>query len=206
MLSEYQLTLEPIAYENAEGAARDVLAKAKKQVGFIPNMYARMAHSPGLLETYLDGYARFRTRSGFSPAEQELVFLIISRENGCEYCVAAHSMLAAKAGVPGEVVKACRSGAAIPDARLESLAKFTRVMLQTRGLPTRADAERFLAAGFEERHVLDIVLAIAVKTLSNYSNHLFHTPLDPAFSEWAWTDRAPARQTRGSRALEATEK
>ncbi|MBI1869155.1 MAG: carboxymuconolactone decarboxylase family protein [Methylocystis sp.] len=190
MVSEYRLTLEPIAYEKAEGDARDVLAKAKKQVGFIPNMYARMAHAPGLLETYLGGYKAFRTRSGFSAVEQELIFLVISRENGCEYCVAALSALLAniKPAVPKEVIEACRSAAVIADARLESLARFARRMVQSRGLPARADVEQFLAAGFKERQILDIVLAIGVKTLSNYSNHLFHTPLDPAFSAWAWRE------------------
>lgn len=190
MVSEYRLTLEPIAYEHAEDDARDVLAKAKKQVGFIPNMYALMAHSPGLLETYLDGDRTFRTRTGFSAVEQEIIFLVISRENRCEYCVAAHSALLAnmKSGVPKDVIEACRSGAVIPDAQLESLARFTRRMVQSRGLPARVDVEQFLAAGFEERQILDIILAIGIKTLSNYSNHLFHTPVDPAFSAWAWTE------------------
>jgi AhpD family alkylhydroperoxidase len=57
-------------------------------------MYAVMANSPGLLETYATGYAAFREASGFTPAEQEVVLLTVSHENGCEYCVAAHSFLA----------------------------------------------------------------------------------------------------------------
>lgn len=195
MVSEYRLTLEPIAYEDAEGDARDVLARAKKQVGFVPNMYALMAHAPGLLETYLDGYKAFRTRTSFSPAEQEIVFLVISRENRCEYCVSAHSALLAniKPGVAREVVEACRAGTVVPDTRLESLARFTRRMVQSRGLPTRAEVEQFLAAGFKEQQILDIILAVGVKTLSNYSNHLFHTPLDPAFAAWAWTEASASK-------------
>jgi hypothetical protein len=75
MLSEYQLTLAPKTLDDADPDARAVLEKAKAQVGFIPNMYARMVNSPGLLTTYLDGYARFCQRSGFTPVEQEVVFL-----------------------------------------------------------------------------------------------------------------------------------
>ncbi|MBI4755735.1 MAG: carboxymuconolactone decarboxylase family protein, partial [Betaproteobacteria bacterium] len=104
MLSEYKLSLPPHTPDTTDGAARAVLDKALAQVGFIPNMYARMVHSPGLLDTYLDGYAAFRRDSGFTPAEQEVVFLVISRSNGCEYCVAAHSFLAdVKSGVAREV-------------------------------------------------------------------------------------------------------
>ena len=79
MTSEYRLTLSPKTLQNAEPKARSILERAKAQVGFIPNMYAVMANSPGLLETYVDGYDRFREDSGLTPAEQEVVFLTISR-------------------------------------------------------------------------------------------------------------------------------
>ncbi|MCB1915420.1 MAG: carboxymuconolactone decarboxylase family protein [Rhodocyclaceae bacterium] len=189
MLAEHQLQLPAIGLESAEPPQAAVLEKAQKQVGFIPNMYARMVHSPGLLNTYLDGYAAFRADSGFSPPEQETVFLVISRENGCEYCVGAHSMLAeAKSGLAPEVVAAIRDDQPIADARLAALAEFTRQMVRRRGLPTTADVAGFIDAGFSERQILEIVLAIAVKTLSNYANHLFHTPLDAVFEAHRWRD------------------
>lgn len=187
MLSEHQLTLPAVDLDSANERQRAVLEKAKAQVGFIPNMYARMVNSPGLLETYLGGYAAFRNESGFSAAEQELIFLVISRENGCEYCVAAHSTLAdMKSGLAPPVTEAIRDGHPINDAKLSVLADFTRTVLLTRGLPSQQAVEEFLAAGYGERQVLEIILAIAVKTLSNYSNHLFHTPLDDGFARRAW--------------------
>lgn len=189
MLAEYKITLPPQTLETADARARAVLEKAHKQVGFIPNMYANMVHSPAVLDTYLDGYAAFRKDSGFTPVEQEVVFLVISRENGCEYCVSAHSFLADKAsGVPTEVTDAIRDGQPLSDAKLQALADFTRTMVNSRGLPGRAQVEGFLAAGYSERQILEIVLAIAVKTLSNYSNHLFHTALDERFSARKWAD------------------
>lgn len=187
MTAEYQLNLPFQTLEDAEPKAKEVLEKAKAQVGFIPNMYAGMVNSPGLLETYLDGYERFRNQSGFTPAEQEVVFLTISRGNGCDYCMAAHSMIAEKmSNVPVEVTEAIRNGQPIPDAKLAALATFTETLRETRGLPSKADVRAFLDAGFEERHVLEIILALAVKTLSNYANHLMHTPLDEAFAGHAW--------------------
>ena len=190
MLSEYQLTLPALDLASTDARGQAVLEKAKAQVGFIPNMYANMVNSPGLLETYLDGYSAFRNESGFTPAEQEVVFLVISRENGCEYCVSAHSALAdMKSGVAPEVTDAIRDGTPIGDTKLAALAEFTRTLFHTRGLPSCAAVEAFLTAGYAERQVLEIVLALAVKTLSNYANHLFHTPLDAMFAGRAWQQK-----------------
>jgi AhpD family alkylhydroperoxidase len=141
-----------------------------------------MAVVPGLLDTYLDGYARFREDAGFTAPEQEIVFLAISRFNGCEYCIAAHSMLAdKKSAVPADSLAALRAGAPLPDARLEALRTFTEVMVDSRGNPTEAQVAAFRSRGFDERHILGIILAIAVKTLSNYTNHLFKPEIDAVF-------------------------
>jgi uncharacterized peroxidase-related enzyme len=188
MAAEYQLSLAPQTLESAEPEARAVLEKAKAAVGFVPNMYAHMVNSPGLLDTYLHGYQAFRENSGFSPPEQETVFLTISRVNGCAYCMSAHSMLAEKkSGLAAEVTAAIRDDRPIPDPKLAALSTFTRTMVEKRGLIAKADAEPFLAVGYSERHMLEVVLAIAVKTLSNYSNHLSHTRLDEVFAAHAWS-------------------
>jgi len=191
MQTHYRMTLAPLTVQTADEAGARVLGKALAQVGFIPNMYANMVHSPGLLNTYLDGYTAFRKESGFTPVEQEVVFLVLSRENGCDYCVSAHSFIADRmSGVPPEVTDAIRDDQAIPDERLQVLAQFVRHMHRTRGLPQADSVEAFLGAGYRERHILEIVLAIAVKTLSNYTNHLFQTPLDERFAVRRW--QAPA--------------
>jgi len=187
MQSEHKLSLPTLTAQQAEPMAAQRLDEAQSRLGFVPNMYAVMANSPGLLDTYIHGYERFRELSGLTPAEQEVVLLAISRENGCTYCVAAHSFLADQvSGVPTAVTDAIRDGGAIPDPKLAALHEFTRLMVAKRGLPSRADVEAFLAAGYSERQVLDIVLAIAVKTLSNYANHIFHTPVDAFFAGRQW--------------------
>lgn len=190
MSSESKLSLSAQSIDNAEPNAKPILDKALEQVGFIPNMYGLMVNSPGLLDTYLHGYKLFREQSGFTPAEQEIVFLAISYENNCHYCVAAHSMIADKmSNVPAEATQAIRDGAAIPDAKLQALNVMTTKMVETRGNPSKQDINEFLAAGYSEKHALEIVLAIAVKTISNYSNHLFNTPVDDMFSEYAWQQK-----------------
>lgn len=191
MTDNARLSLSPVTLQNADPRAKAALEKAKASVGFIPNMYAGMANSSGLLQTYLDGYTAFRAHSGFTPAEQEVVFLTISRENGCEYCMAAHSMIAEKVSkVPADVLGALRSAASIADPRLAALSTFTSRMFTTRGRPTADDLKAFLSAGYKEEQVLEIVLALAVKTLSNYANHVNNPKVDDAFTAYAWRPSA----------------
>lgn len=193
MSNTAKLSLRKQTIDKAEPRAKQVLGAAQQQGGFIPNMYANMVNSPGLLETYLFGARVFRSESGFTPAEQEVVFLSISFENDCTYCMAAHSMIAEKVSqVPTAVVGALRTGGPIPDAKLGALAGFVRLMVASRGQPTQAQLEEFLAAGYTERHALEIVLAIGVKTLSNYTNHLFHTEVDDRFSAYRWNGLSKA--------------
>ncbi|MBT3939881.1 MAG: carboxymuconolactone decarboxylase family protein [Pelagibacterales bacterium] len=189
MHAEHKLLLAPISLKNADGEVKSVLEKAKEQVGFIPNMYEGMVNSPGLLNTYLDGYTAFRKNSGFSSIEQEVIFLTISKINGCSYCMAAHSFIADKKSmVPPEVIDAIRDGNEILDHKLAALNAFTTTMVVERGLPNKKDVKVFVDAGFSERQILEIILAISVKTISNYSNHLFHTPIDEMFVDHIWED------------------
>jgi len=179
--------LEPVETNQAKAPAKDVMEGAQEKMGLVPNMYRTMANLPALLGAYECGYNLFREMSGFSPVEQEVVLITISRENGCDYCVAAHSFIADKMSkVPEDVTDALRAGETPPDDKLAALSRFTRVMLETRGWPDPSEAKAFLEAGYEEKHMLGIVLALSVKTISNYSNHLFGTELDDAFASRRW--------------------
>lgn len=177
--------LPPVDHATAEGKRKELLDTALKGSGFIPNMYANMANAPGVLSTYLHGYEAFRKESGLTPAEQEVVFLSISQYNGCTYCTAAHSMLADKVSqVPAAVLEALRARQPVPDPRLAALAAMAVDMVAKHGQPAPEVVQRFFEAGFQERDLLYIVLAAAVKTLSNYSNQAFGTPVDAAFAAY----------------------
>ena len=185
MNAEFKTRLEAIADEAATGEAKEIIDSTKAQLGFVPNMYRTMANSEGYLSTYIHGYKAFRESSGFTPQEQELIFLVISRENGCDYCTAAHSMIADKVAKfkPDQLV-AIRAGEVLADEKLQALSVFTSRLFESRGLISNAQAAAFLEAGYSEKQILEIILAISVKTLSNYSNHIFHTDLDAAFEAY----------------------
>lgn len=178
-------TLHSVTLDSANPEQKEVLETALKQVGFIPNMYANMVNVPGVLTMYLHGYAAFRQKSGFTPTEQEVVFLAISQQNGCNYCTAAHSMLADKmSGVPAPVLAAIRAHQAIPDTKLQALYAYAQELVTTGGKPSQTIGDAFLAAGYSESQALQIVLATAVKTLSNYTNHLCQTEVDDKFADY----------------------
>ncbi|MEO1062283.1 MAG: carboxymuconolactone decarboxylase family protein [Actinomycetota bacterium] len=174
---------------SAPEAARGSLEQSAQAYGFVPNLHGVFAESPELLEAY-KAIGEIFSRSGFDPAEQQIVLLAIKFENGCDYCMAAHSGIAAGAGVDRPTIDALRSGAELEDVRLGALVRFTRLVVQQAGWVDAADVDAFLAAGWERRHVLDVILAAAYKTMSNYTNHIARTPLDAQFSANAWT--APA--------------
>lgn len=191
MKTAYRTNLPLLTSATASAQGAPLLERAHKKLGFVPNMYGTMANSPGLLETYQLGYERFRADSGFTPAEQEVVFLTISFENACDYCMAAHSFLADNVSkVPKAVTDSLRAGQEPSDPKLAALAGFTRHLLVTRGRPSDEEARAFLAAGYTEKQVLEVLLAIAVKTLSNFSNHIFATPVDEMFKGRLWSPPA----------------
>jgi uncharacterized peroxidase-related enzyme len=167
--------------------SQEIFDKTQKGLGFVPNMYKSMGNNPALLDAYTYAYNSFRTNSGFSPVEQEVVFLSVAYENNCEYCMAAHSFVGdMMTKVPTEVTDAIRDGKQIPDVKLAALSKLSRSITATRGNVSQEEVDAFLAAGYSKAQVLGIIVGIAVKTMSNYSNHMTNPALDSAFAGRVW--------------------
>jgi uncharacterized peroxidase-related enzyme len=169
--------------------AREILAGARKSLGFVPNLFAVMADAPALLKSYRALGDLFEETS-LDPSERQVVLLATSYENGCEYCVAAHTVIAAMQRVPDGVVQAIRDGRPIADRKLEAIRRFTTAVVRSRGRPSDEDTAAFLEAGYGRQQVLEVVLGVGMKTLSNYTNHIAATPLDRAFAKAAWSKPA----------------
>jgi alkylhydroperoxidase family enzyme len=97
--------------------------------------------------------------------------------------------------VPTDVVEAIREDRPISDSRLEALRVFTTTVVEKQGWLADEDVAAFLAAGFTKAQILEVILGVSFKTLSNYTNHIADTPLDPAFQAAAW---APVEKRRAS--------
>jgi len=181
------MNLELKTIGNADPISSQILENTKNSIGLIPNMYAGMANNPALLQSYESGYSAFRTNSGFNPQEQEVVFLSVAYENDCEYCMAAHSFVADNmTNVPVEVTNAIRNNTEIPDEKLKALSVFTKAVTTKRGLPSETEITDFIDAGYTKEHILGVIAGVGVKTLSNYFNHIFNTPVDEAFQGRVW--------------------
>ena len=172
--------------ETAPEKSAELLANAEKAFGFIPNLLGILAESPAALNGYLSAGQIF-DQSSFSPTERQVVILSASRFNNCRYCVAAHSVIANLQQVPADVVEAIRNDEPIADSRLEALRLFTTSIVENRGWVSEADTEAFLAAGFTKAQLIEVILGVSFKTLSNYINHIADTPLDEAFAPQKWT-------------------
>lgn len=177
--------------ESAPAEARAELRAVREQYGFLPNLMGVMANAPPLLKAYLALNELFQ-QTTLSPTEQQVVLLTISEANRCEYCVAAHTVTARMHKVPHGVIESIRSGQPIADDRLDALRSLTAEIVEIRGWPNQSTIDDFLSAGFTASQMLEVVLAVGMKTLSNYTNHLAQTPLDSQFSAAAWKAKESA--------------
>lgn len=169
----------------APEAARPALAATRKTFGMIPNLERVMASSPAVLTGYSTLWDLF-DETTLSPVERQVVYLTANYENECDYCVPWHTLLAEKAGMAPDAVQALRSGAPIADAKLEALRVFTRTLIASRGNVTEAERQAFFDAGYSDVQALEVVLGLAVKLMSNYTNSIAGTPLDDAVENRAW--------------------
>ena len=175
--------------ETAPEGSRAMLAEVTSSYGFLPNLIGMLAESPAALGGYLAVGEKF-DQGSLTSVERQVVLLAVSFENRCDYCMAAHSVIAAMRAVPAQVLTALRDGTALPDHRLEALARFTRAVVAQRAHLDDTVVADFLAAGFTRAQVLEVMLGVAMKTLSNYANHVAATPLDAAFAKARWEPAA----------------
>jgi AhpD family alkylhydroperoxidase len=188
MNTQTKMALTPKTIETADEISSKILIATKNGMGMIPNMYGGMANNTALFDAYSHSYKSFRAHAGFTPQEQEIIFLSVAYENECEYCMAAHSFVADKMSmVPTEVTDAIRNNTEIEDTKYRTLSTFSRVMTSKRGNPTPEEIKDFLSAGYTENHILGVIAGIGIKTMSNYFNHVFNTPVDNAFKGRTWS-------------------
>jgi AhpD family alkylhydroperoxidase len=171
--------------ETAPEASRPLMQNAIDAFGMLPNLIAKMATSPTMTEAYLTMGDIF-SRSSLSPVEQQVVLLTVSRFHNCSYCVGAHSVIADMQDVPEDIVNAIRDNRDIGDEKLHILRVFTEHVLEKRAWVDNAILQSFYNVGYTQENALDVIVGIAMKTLSNYTNHIAGTELDEAFSHREW--------------------
>ncbi len=167
--------------DKVPAGSRAFLEKVKKAFGFVPNLFAAFSNSPVLLEGYLGLDATY-SKGTLSASERQLVLLTASVVNECPYCTAAHSTVAkGPLHVPAAIIKAVRAGQPVADAKLNALVNLTRELVQGRGHVAPPTIQSFLDAGFHREQIGEVLVGIALKTMSNYTDHLSPVEIDSAF-------------------------
>jgi AhpD family alkylhydroperoxidase len=169
----------------APEAAQEALAATRHNFGMIPNLERVMASAPALLAAYSSSWDLFETTT-LSPVERQVVYLTANFENECDYCVPWHSLLAEKAGMDAVSLSALRAGAPLPDPRLQALHAFAKALIHERGKIPPAVLDSFFAEGFSQQQALEVVLGLAIKVMSNFTNSIAGTPLDKIVKSRAW--------------------
>jgi len=164
---------------------QEFLAQTKKRNGFIPNLHAIMSEAPGLLKGYRELNDLF-LKSSFNRDEITVIWQTVNVENNCHYCVPAHTMVAKSMKIDEEITESLRNETPFSDPKLEALRTFTLQMVRNHGVLADQDVKAFLDAGYTNRNMLEVILGVAMKTMSNYTNHLAQTPLDTPFLSAAW--------------------
>jgi len=147
----------------------------KKGLGFVPNLYAYFAKN----DTALGDYLAFQNRkSTLKAKEREVVNLVTSQVNGCRYCQSAHTVLGKMNGFTDEQVLEIRSGAASFDAKVDALAKLTKAIVENKGKVSEQVKTNFFEAGYTEANLIDVVIVIGDKIISNYIHNLTQFEID----------------------------
>ncbi len=178
--------------DTAPEGSKPLLEGSLKAFGMIPGLHAALAESPALLEAYQTLHKLFSETSSFDADEKTVVWQTINVEHGCHYCVPAHTFIATSMNVDSAITEALRNETPLPNARLEALRTFTLAMLRGRGNVSDAEMQAFFDAGYSHKHVLDVILGLSQKVVSNYTNHVAETPVDAPFQPLAWERKVAA--------------
>lgn len=161
--------------DEVSSANRAIFDTLKGKLGFVPNLYATLAHSEHALGTYL---ALQNSKSSISGKSREVVNLVVSQVNDCAYCLAAHTAIAGMVGFKPEQILEIRAGRAPWDSKLDTLARLSKDIVVKRGHADPALVDAFLAAGWTKEHLVDAIVAIGDKVVTNFLHGATRVPVD----------------------------
>jgi AhpD family alkylhydroperoxidase len=165
--------------DTAPAASRPLLAPHARRAGGIPSPLARMAASPLVLSS-VDTLFGLWGRTSLTPLEREAVVMTVARINDCHWCIAMHTGLLGQLGAAPAVIAALRDGVDTGEPRLDAAASFTAAVMAERGAASDAALAAFTGAGYTAAQALEVVLGVAVFTLTTYANRLTRAPLPGA--------------------------
>lgn len=167
----------PATVESAPAAAQPLLSGVKAKLGSVPNLFRLLAVSPAALEGYL-GLSGALGKGSLDVRTRERIALAVAEFNGCGYCTSAHAFIGKNlAGLSDAEIAANRNGSSTDD-RAAAAVRFAIKVVETRGQVTDADVAAIRVAGYSDAEVIEVVLHVALNTLTNYVNEVAETTVD----------------------------
>ncbi len=152
-----------------------VFDNLNKALGFVPNLYATYAHSDTALENYIN-FSNAKT--SLSAKEKEVVNLAVSQVNECIYCLSAHTAIGKMNGFTDAQILELRAGYASFDTKLDALARIAKNITKNRGKADQVVIDTFFAAGYTKGNLIDIIVLVGDKTISNYIHNTTQVAVD----------------------------
>lgn len=163
--------ISTLSLEHATDTTRPLLEGVQKKIGFLPNVFKTLAHAPAVLSSYLQQSATLG-KTSLSATEKEAIFLATSQVNGCDYCLAAHTVFAGKAGLSAQDILSARNG------QLNAFATLAREITESRGHLSNEQIAAARAAGINDSKLIEVIAHVAAQTLTNYLNNAALTEID----------------------------
>lgn len=167
----------PATIEAAPVAAQPILEAVKRQLGVVPNMFRLISNSPAALKGYADLNGAL-SRGALPSATRERIALAVAEENGCNYCLSAHTYLGKHLAKLDDAEIAANRRGASNDPRADAAVHFAVRLVRERGHVGEDDLRALKAAGYDDAQVIEIVLHVALNTLTNFINVVGATDID----------------------------
>jgi uncharacterized peroxidase-related enzyme len=167
----------PPTIESAPAASQPVLAAVKQQLGVAPNLFRLIANSPAALEGYV-GLSGALNKGALPAPTRERIALAVAEINGCDYCLSAHTYLGKNIAKLDDAEIAANRAGSSTDPRADAAVRFAAKVVRQRGHVSEDDVGAVKAAGYDDAQVIEIVLHVALNTLTNYVNEVAKTDID----------------------------
>jgi len=168
--------IAPIDPAAADAGVQATLAAVKVKIGMVPNLLRTFAQAPAVLNGYL-AFSDALSAGALTAKQREIVALAIAQANGCQYCLAAHSLMGKGAGLSPDAINAARRGRS-QDAQDDAVAVFARRVLDARGQVSDADLAAARGAGLDDARIVEVIAHVALNVLTNFTNNVALTEVD----------------------------
>lgn len=168
--------IAPLDLATADSGVQATLAAVKAKIGMVPNLFKTFARTSAVLNGFL-AFSDALGQGELSAKQREIIALAVAQVNGCEYCLAAHSLMGKGAGLSPDALIAARNGQAA-DATDHAIAAFARRAAEARGHVSDADLATARLAGLSDSLLVEVIAQVALNVLTNFTNNVAHTDVD----------------------------